>query len=70
MREIAKAVVLHNGWEMDNKAWIEEGENKELYLFTTSHGGKREMTMKSLEIKIEETQNSLNQLENLRSLIV
>lgn len=70
MKKIAKAVVLHNGWEMDNEAWIEKDENKELHLFTTSHGGKREMTLERLDLKIEETQKSLNQLENLRSLIV
>ena len=70
MKKIKLAVVLHNGWEMDNEAWIEQDENGENYLFTTSHGGKREMTIESLDLKIEETEKSLRQLNELRKLAI
>lgn len=70
MKKIKQATVLHNGWEMDNEAWIEQDISGENHLMTTSHGGKREMTLESLDLKIEETEKSLRQLNELRKLAI
>jgi len=65
---IKKAVVLHKGWEMDNYAWLSQDEGGVLKLITTSHGSEYEMTKKQLLEKIEETKNSLDQLNGLFDL--
>lgn len=67
--KIKTAVVLHEGWEMDNLAWVSINEEGELKLSTTSHGGYRKMTKKALIKKIKETEASLNQLQGLLTLI-
>ena len=66
---IKKAVVLHKGWEMDNYAWVSQDEKGELKLITTCHGSEYEMTKESLLEKIQETRNSLNQLNGLLGLV-
>ena len=69
MKLIKTAIVMHDGWEMDNEAWVKEDENGEFHLLTTSHGRLREMTLEQLDLKIEETQNSIDELNALRGLV-
>jgi hypothetical protein len=69
MKKIKEAVVLYSGWEMDNEAWVEQDSNGKNYLFTTTHCKKIEMTIESLDLKIEETKESLIQLNALRELV-
>ena len=66
---IKKAVVLHKGWEMDNYAWVSKDDDGLLRLKTTSHGSEYEMTKESLLEKINETRDSLDQLNGLLGLV-
>ena len=50
------ATILHNGWEMDNKAWIVEMESGEVVALTTSHGGLYRWTRDEAEKKLAETE--------------
>ena len=65
MKVIKKATVMHNGWEMDNLAWVERDGSGELHLMTTSHGSNRTMTKEDLLSKIKETRESLSELNGL-----
>lgn len=56
------ATILHNGWEMDNKAWLVEMEGGEVVALTTSHGGLREWPRESAEEKLAETEKSAESL--------
>jgi hypothetical protein len=67
---IKKAVVLHQGWEMDNLAWVIKGEDGELKLMTTSHGSVCSMSIEDLNETIKETKDSLDQLNNLLDVII
>jgi hypothetical protein len=69
MKIIKRAVVLHNGWEMDNWAWVKKDESGELHLLTTSHGSEYKMTKDELLRKIKETRDSLDQLNGLLGLV-
>ncbi len=62
------ATVLHNGWEMDNEAWLVEMEDGRKMLFDTSHGGICELAMAALLEKIEETENSAESLRQLAAM--
>lgn len=70
MKTVKTAIVMHDGWEMDNEAWVKQDDNGELHLFNTSHGNLKEMTLEELDLKIEETQNSVGELNALRELII
>jgi hypothetical protein len=67
-RRIFKAVVLHNGWEMDNLCWVVDVGNKRV-LRTTNHGGECEMTQEDLFEKIKETEESLDELRHAGSMM-
>tara|TARA_R110000851_G_scaffold235664_1_gene388225 strand:- start:10 stop:246 length:237 start_codon:yes stop_codon:yes gene_type:complete len=69
LKLIKTAIVMHDGWEMDNEAWVKEDNNRERYLITTSHGSLTEMTLEELDLKIEETQRSVSELSALRELV-
>jgi len=66
---IKKAVVLHKGWEMDNYAWVSQEDDGSLKLMTTSHGSEYEMTKEELLKKMQETSNSLDELNELLGLV-
>ncbi len=66
MKKIKSATVLHEGWEMDNEAWIEQDLNGKLHLMSTNHGRECVMTIEELDLKIKETEDSLKQLNVLR----
>lgn len=66
---IKKAVVLHEGWEMDNCAWVSQDKSGKLKLMVTCHGHECETTKELLLEKIEETRNSLDQLNGLLKLV-
>ena len=65
---IFKATVMHNGWEMDNEAWILEYNGGYREIRTTSHGREYVMGVKELDEKIKETEGSLNGLIKLKKL--
>jgi hypothetical protein len=69
MKKVGEAVVLHEGWEMDNRAWVIEDEFGTRELRTTSHGGECVMTMNELDEKIMETEKSLNGLKMIKALV-
>lgn len=49
--------VLHEGWEMDNNAWVVELENGERVFVTTGHGGTYVAERKEFEEKLAEYEN-------------
>lgn len=57
-RVIHQATILHDGWEMDNRAWIVEMESGEVVALTTSHGGLYRWTRAEAEEKLAETEGS------------
>lgn len=63
------ARVLHDGWEMDNEAWIEKDQNGNNVLKTTSHGWECKMSVEDLKEKIAETENSLCGLREALRLV-
>lgn len=69
--KIFEAKVLHEGWEMDNAAWVEKDENEVLRAYTTTHGpgNKYEMEADELLDKIEETESSLTGLKEIKKLM-
>jgi hypothetical protein len=69
MKTIHDFRVLHDGWEMDNRAWIMEDDNGERILYTTNHGVLCKMTNKELLAKIRETENSLADLKTAAKLM-
>lgn len=70
LKEIHKAVVLHEGWEMDNEMWVMEDSKGKRFAFTTSHGGRCKMSMTSIEDHIKETKLSLDGLEKAKKLLL
>jgi hypothetical protein len=62
---IKSAVVMHNGWETDNLAWVQKTSIGELQLRTTNHDHEVVMTKKELIAQIKETSESLEQLKEL-----
>lgn len=71
LETIAIAKVLHDGWEMDTKMWIEgrkDGVGKK-YLMTTDCGSPYETNLQELNEKIKETEESLQQLYNLKEIM-
>lgn len=69
MNKIFEFIILHEGWEMDNKGWIEKQSNGILKLMTTGHGFKYEMSIEELSDKITETEKSLEGLKKAMDLI-
>ena len=65
---ICEALVLHAGWEMDNKAWVISEDNV-LKVMTTNHGWECVMSKEELDDKIKETENSLRDLKHIRELV-
>ena len=59
MKKIYEAVVLHEGWEMDNLLWVVENDDGRRELRTTSHGSEYIMDTKEIMEKIAETKKSL-----------
>jgi hypothetical protein len=57
-RVLHTATILHEGWEMDNKAWIVEMEDGVQCALTTSHGGVYLWTKIEAEEKLAELEAS------------
>ena len=66
---IATAVVLHEGWEMDNEAWVVEGDDGSRMLWTTNHGSVCPMSIEDVEEHIKDAEESISQLKKLKELI-
>lgn len=62
---LAEAVVLHQGWEMDNRAWAVEFTDGSRAVLMTSHGSLYSVTDEGLRRKLEETRQSVVELEKL-----
>lgn len=62
---LAEAVVLHEGWEMDNRAWKVELEDRSLAVLCTSHGEVIEWSVRQMLSKLEETKASASSIEAL-----
>ena len=59
------AKVLHDGWEMDNEAWVVEFEDGTRAVFTTSHGGLYVADRAEFEDKLRETEESAASIRTL-----
>lgn len=59
--------ILHDGWEMDNEAWIVEMEDGSIKAITTSHGNPYHMDLEEAEEKLNETVNSAEFLKEALS---
>jgi hypothetical protein len=68
-KEIFRFKIMHLSWELDNEGWIIEHEDGRQELRTTSHTNECETSLKELEDKIVETQNSLNGLLKAKALM-
>lgn len=62
---LSTAKVLHDGWEMDNAAWLVRFENKSLAILTTSHGHLYVAEKSEFEDKLKETEKSADSIRNL-----
>ena len=69
MMQIYEFTILHEGWEMDNKGWIEQQPDGTLKLITTSHGRQYTMSYHELKEKIIETETSLKGLRRAMELM-
>ena len=58
-------VILHDGWEMDNKGWIDSDGNG----WTTNHGRVCRLMIEELQQKINETEASLSGLIKARDML-
>lgn len=65
---IFTATVMHNGWEMDNEAWLVEMEDGKKLLLNTNHGGVYELAIADLREKIAETEKSAESLRQLAAM--
>jgi len=61
--------VMHDGWEMDNVAWVMERPDGTRYLQMTSHGDKFEVPVARLEDKIDEYRSVLAKSERAWALL-
>jgi len=68
-KEIFRFKILHAGWELDNEGWIVEHEDGHRELRTTNHTSECEMSLRELEEKIIETQESLDGLLKAKTLM-
>jgi hypothetical protein len=66
---LAEAVILRQGWEMDNECWLVKMKGGSVQLFTTNHGGLYPMQIDDLKDYIKETQESLDSLKNIQELL-
>jgi hypothetical protein len=64
-KKIFECRVLHDGWEMDNSAWVIEHPDGKKEIRTTNHGGECSMDIKDICSKIAETNASLSGLVKL-----
>lgn len=60
-------VILHDGWEMDNRGWITTDGK----VYTTNHGGDHvyEMSLGEIDGKIAEADYSLQGLKKARNVL-
>jgi hypothetical protein len=63
------ADVLHNGWEMDNLAWVVDLDDETKLLLTSDHGGVCDLSKRELVNKINETALSLQNLIRLAKVL-
>lgn len=68
-RIVREAVVLHEGWELDNRAWAVELEDGSIAVLCTNHGSIVEWTPKDIRGKLEETRASSDSIEMLLNLL-
>lgn len=68
-RVLCTAVVLHDGWEMDNEAWCVEFEDGTRGLMTTSHGWPYILDSDDFEDKLKETEESAASIRKLIGLV-
>ena len=61
-KTIFEGTVLHEGWEYDNKIWVEESPDGSIEVLTTSHGVKIKLTKAKLSEYIQITISSLTDL--------
>lgn len=52
-------VVLHEGWEMDNTAWVMQGPSGERWIETTNHGGRCVASLAEFVEKLKEYQGAV-----------
>lgn len=68
MKILEKAVVLHEGWDMDNLIWISQDDDGNLKLLSTNHGRECESSVNCIDSSIERAQDSIDQLKKLKAV--
>ena len=70
MKTLASAIMLHEGWEMDNEAWVKEDAKGNRHFCWTNHGSVPEIAGEDiLDEFIKSTRESLGQLEKLKEIL-
>jgi hypothetical protein len=69
MKKIHSALVLHEGWEMDNELWVLENDDGSRELRTTNHGGERKTNIQYIDEKIQEAERSIDELKEAKALV-
>lgn len=62
---LCEAVVLHAGWEMDNRAWAVELDDDNVVTLCTRHGAIVEWQQEDILEKLNETRRSAASVEML-----
>lgn len=63
--------ILHDGWEMDNEAWVARNKKGKLVLLMTSHGGLYDYgrDVSELHAALEQTKRSVVGIRQAIALI-
>lgn len=62
---LCEAVVLHEDWEMDNRAWLVLMMDGKRQLLGTNHGGLYKLNMEELEEFLKAVEDSAASIRNL-----
>lgn len=65
---LCEAIVLHDGWDMDNTAWAVKFEDGTHAILMTSHGDLYAAHRSELEEKLRETEQSAEAIRALLAL--
>lgn len=68
-RILHTSILLYEGWEMDNRAWIVEFEDGRVQAFSTNHGAICNFSQAEMEDFIEHAQYSIISLKYALALL-
>lgn len=68
-KRLYTATVLHEGWDMDNEAWVTEDKSGKLRFYTKNHGNVEPLDRAYLNSKILEADSSADELRKIRAMM-